>query len=71
MFCICEPQPHYLLLSLALRSTQGYIMKTYGMSYDDALALARTKRPAIAPNDAFERDLRVHLCTCTCRDEYV
>jgi len=36
-------------------------MKTYGMTYDDALALARTKRPAIAPNDAFERDLRVGM----------
>jgi hypothetical protein len=40
---------------------KGYIMKTYGMTYDDALALARTKRPAIAPNDAFERDLRVGM----------
>jgi hypothetical protein len=34
-------------------------MQLHGMTYDEALASARTKRQAIAPNDAFERDLRV------------
>jgi hypothetical protein len=34
-------------------------MKTYGVGYDEALALARSKRSSVAPNDAFERDLRV------------
>eukprot|EP00614_Pseudopedinella_elastica_P017783 CAMPEP_0172645626 /NCGR_PEP_ID=MMETSP1068-20121228/239827_1 /TAXON_ID=35684 /ORGANISM="Pseudopedinella elastica, Strain CCMP716" /LENGTH=144 /DNA_ID=CAMNT_0013459867 /DNA_START=695 /DNA_END=1126 /DNA_ORIENTATION=+ len=38
----------------------GYMMREHGMGYDEALALARTKRPTIAPNDAFERDLRAH-----------
>ena len=32
----------------------AYMMETKGLSYDEALALARIKRPTISPNDAFE-----------------
>ena len=32
-------------------------MKEYGMSYNKARALAKSKRPIVCPNDSFEKDL--------------
>lgn len=36
----------------------AYMMKVHGLTYDEALAQARTRRPEIDPNDAFETQLR-------------
>ncbi len=36
----------------------AYLMKKYHLSYDEALALARSKSPRIRPNSSFERQLR-------------
>mmetsp|Transcript_1010 Transcript_1010/g.1287 ORF Transcript_1010/g.1287 Transcript_1010/m.1287 type:complete len:445 (-) Transcript_1010:182-1516(-) len=36
----------------------GYLMKRQGMSYDEALAYVKARRPEVQPNDAFEAQLR-------------
>lgn len=35
----------------------AFLMKEYGMSYDKARALAKSKRPIVCPNESFEKDL--------------
>ena len=35
-----------------------YVMRKHGVSYDEALALVRQKRPQVSPNSGFQKQLR-------------
>lgn len=53
--------PHFLFIAGMSRSATiviAYLMKTRGMSFQDALALVKARRPIVRPNEKFVKQLK-------------